>query len=114
MNAAVRDRIIELAARGMPPREIEARTGVDRNVAYTAISWARRHGRHIPHFKGGPPTGANPRSRNIRIPAEHYATLTDEARLRGYRSAGALVAALLATIARDRLVGAIIDTEATP
>lgn len=51
---------------------------------------------------------------NIRIPAEHFATLADEARLRGYRSAGALVAALLATIARDRLVGAILDTTERP
>ena len=49
-----RDRILDLARKGHPPREISAMLGMDANTVSGLLCYERRKGNNIPHFKTGP------------------------------------------------------------
>lgn len=106
LKMTARDRVVQMALGGTPPREIARKTGLSVNTIYSDLSWARKNGVDLPHFT----TGAERRSgtRVVNVPDHILAALSHAALARGV-STPKLVERLLTAIARDDLVEAVLD-----
>ena len=103
-----RDRILDLACKGHPPREISAMMGMDANTVSGLLCYERRKGNAIPHFKTGPGLVGHTRFVILDPPRGLRDALIPHAEARGV-TVSELAGALLKTLARDDLVDAILD-----
>ncbi|WP_296763052.1 hypothetical protein [Sediminimonas sp.] len=105
---AHRDRILDLARQGHPPREISEMLGLGGKTVSDLLSRERRKGADIPFFKTGPTAG---RTRFVILdpPDGLRDALIPHAEARGI-TVSELAGALLQTaVAHDDLVDAILD-----
>lgn len=86
-----------LQSQGLKPCQIAARLGITRKNAYNLLDYAKNRGHRPPPVPVG-------------IPAHVLVRLAPEARWRGL-STPDLARRLLSTIAREGLVGAVLDDE---
>lgn len=108
--------IARLAREGLRPAEIATELNTTRQRVYMRIGWLRRTGADIPAFSRGRPPRAGQIARQIRcrLPADVTDRIAACAEARG-ESIGQFAKRLLTVIARDDLVGAILDdTEGQP
>ncbi len=104
-----RETVIELALKGILPRDIAARTGLSLNTVYSDLREARRKGQNIPRFVGGLRTGeSRAQFVSFQLRLEDTRTLEAHAGARGM-SVQTLAKRLLERIERDDLVTAVLD-----
>ncbi len=102
------ERVVRMAQRGIPPRQIAADLQMQVNTVYCAIRRARQRGADIPRFTGaGVPPGRYHHLR-IELPDELRPALEAEAAARG-DTPSQLMRRVLAVVLRDGLIGAILD-----
>jgi hypothetical protein len=102
---STRQRVIDLAHQRIPPRDIAVRLNCAPDTVHQYISAARRAGMCIPKFTNGRP---NTTAGYAHINHETAAALRPHADRRGL-PLRVLAKRLLAEIARDDLVDAILD-----
>lgn len=99
-------RAVALARKGNPPAEIAEVLGIGADAASHMLSYARKKGIEVPNFRGGGRPVAEHRAIHVR--REALEALAPIATGMGMNTAK-LAADLLATIARDNLVDAVLD-----
>ncbi len=100
-----RKQVVDMAIKGVRPAEIATRTGLSINTIYCDLSAARKDGVDIPKFTTGRARGL---SKGRRVTLSVPRSLEAQAILRGINT-GQLAELLLARIASDNLVDAILD-----
>ncbi len=108
LGLSQRDMIVKLALAGMRPAEIVRRTGFPHSTVHARLYDARRTGIAIPDYRAGLPKP--PPDRKVRLPGDVVAVFArhdPEAPDGGHE----LIRRVLAVIARDGLIDAVIDTK---
>ncbi len=108
LGLSQRSMVVKLALEGLRPAEIVRRTGFPRATVHARLYEARQSGAAIPDYRAGKPKP--PPDRRVRLPGDVVAAFArhdPEARDGGHE----LIRRVLAVIARDGLIDAVIDTK---
>lgn len=105
--------IVDLAMKGASRTEISAQVGATMGTISAILSKARRDGQPIPKAKSGRKTVIHCGRKTVNFQSSTIDALIPEAAARGIEVAD-LIRDLVATIAEDRIVGAILDDGITP